>query len=95
MATGMLKNSDADRGFGFIKDERRRLAGYMSRILESYLLRRAVCNLGTKNYNGIFLGLARNLRKEGFSVAWLKELLHAQTAGEGDRRLTRVRLLLQ
>ncbi len=29
-----------------------------------YLLRRAVCNLGTKNYNRIFLGLTRALRKE-------------------------------
>ena len=51
----------------------------MSRILESYLLRRAVCNLGTKNYNRIFLALARNLRKDGFSATRLKELLHAQT----------------
>ena len=55
----------------------------MSRILESYLLRRAVCNLGTKNYNRIFLGLARNLRKDGFSVARLKELLHGQTGDSG------------
>ena len=37
----------------------------ISLILESYLLRRAVCNLGTKNYNRIFLSLTRNLRKEG------------------------------
>ncbi len=51
----------------------------MSRILESYLLRRAVCNLGTKNYNRIFLALARNLRKDGFSAARLKELLRGQT----------------
>ena len=51
----------------------------ISRILESYLLRRAVCNLGTKNYNRIFLGLARNLHKDGFSAARLKELLVAQT----------------
>jgi len=51
----------------------------MSRILESYLLRRAVCNLGTKNYNRIFLALARNLRKDGFSAARLRELLLAQT----------------
>ena len=55
----------------------------MSSILESYLLRRAVCNLGTKNYNRIFLGLARNLRKDGFSAARLKELLHAQTGDSG------------
>jgi hypothetical protein len=29
----------------------------ISRTLESYLVRRAVCNLGTKNYNRIFLSL--------------------------------------
>jgi uncharacterized protein with ParB-like and HNH nuclease domain len=51
----------------------------ISRILESYLLRRAVCNLGTKNYNRIFLALARNLRKDGFSASRLKELLLAQS----------------
>lgn len=55
----------------------------VSRILESYLLRRAVCNLGTKNYNRIFLALARNLRKDGFSATSLKELLHAQTGESG------------
>ena len=54
-----------------------------SRILESYLLRRAVCNLGTKNYNRIFLGLARNLRKDGFSATRLRELLLEQ---KGDSR---------
>lgn len=48
------------------------------RILESYLLRRAVCNLGTKNYNRIFLTITRNLRKDGFSAARLRELLLAQ-----------------
>jgi hypothetical protein len=50
----------------------------ISDILESYLLRRAICNLGTKNYNRIFLSLTRNLRKDGFSAARLKELLLAQ-----------------
>ncbi len=55
----------------------------ISRILESYLLRRAVCNLGTKNYNRIFLSLARNLRKDGFTALRLKELLHTQTGDSG------------
>jgi hypothetical protein len=32
--------------------------------LESYLLRRAVCNLTTKNYNRIFLGLARIVQEK-------------------------------
>ena len=54
-----------------------------SLILESYLLRRAVCNLGTKNYNRIFLGLARNLRKDGFSSTRLRELLLEQTGESG------------
>jgi hypothetical protein len=55
----------------------------ISRTLESYLVRRAVCNLGTKNYNRIFLALARNVRKDGFSIERLKELLHAQTGESG------------
>lgn len=32
--------------------------------LESYLLRRAICGLTTKNYNRIFLSLIRNLRRD-------------------------------
>ncbi len=36
----------------------------ISVTLESYLLRRAVCGLPTKNYNRIFLSLTRFLRKE-------------------------------
>lgn len=51
----------------------------ISSILESYLLRRAVCNLGTKNYNRIFLALTRNLRRDGFSALRLKQLLMAQS----------------
>jgi uncharacterized protein with ParB-like and HNH nuclease domain len=55
----------------------------ISEILESYLLRRAVCNLGTKNYNRVFLTLTRNLRNEGFSAASLKKHLLTQT-GESN-----------
>ena len=44
----------------------------VSDILESYLLRRAVCGLDTKNYNRIFLSLTRNLRREGFSTDGLR-----------------------
>jgi Protein of unknown function (DUF1524)/Protein of unknown function DUF262 len=50
----------------------------ISNILESYLLRRAVCNLTTKNYNRIFLALTRNLRRDGFSAEHLKSLLLGQ-----------------
>jgi hypothetical protein len=55
----------------------------VSRILESYLLRRAVCNLGTKNYNRIFLSLARNLRADGIGSARLRERLLEQTGESG------------
>lgn len=51
----------------------------ISNVLESYLLRRAVCDMGTKNYNRIFLSLTRNLRKDGFSARGLKNALLAQT----------------
>jgi len=37
----------------------------ISTTLESYLLRRAVCGLTTKNYNRIFLLLTRNIRRDG------------------------------
>jgi Protein of unknown function (DUF1524)/Protein of unknown function DUF262 len=50
----------------------------ISDILESYLLRRAVCNLTTKNYNRMFLALTRNLRKEGFTPERVRTLLLAQ-----------------
>lgn len=51
----------------------------ISLILESYLLRRAVCNLGTKNYNRIFLSLTRHLRKDSVSAESLKQALLSQT----------------
>ena len=44
----------------------------ISAILESYLIRRAVCNLGTKNYNRTFLSLTRNMRKDCFTADRLK-----------------------
>ncbi len=55
----------------------------ISGILESYLLRRAVCNLGTKNYNRIFLSLTRNLRKDGFTGSQLKDVLLNQSGESG------------
>ena len=39
----------------------------ISVILESYLLRRAVCGQTTKNYNRVFLTLTRYLRRDGTS----------------------------
>lgn len=47
----------------------------ISVILESYLLRRAVCDLTTKNYNRIFLTLTRSLRRDGPSPANIQKYL--------------------
>jgi len=47
----------------------------IAKILESYLLRRAVCGLSTKNYNRIFLQLTKALRKEGASAQRFTSLL--------------------
>ena len=55
----------------------------ISSYLESYLLRRAVCNLGTKNYNRIFLSLTKNLRKDGFTAENVNKLLLEQTGDSG------------
>lgn len=40
----------------------------VSSMIESFLLRRAVCGLTTKNYNRVFLGLTRALRREGLTA---------------------------
>lgn len=53
-------------------------------ILESYLLRRAVCNLTTKNYNRVFLGLTRNLQKDGFRPDKLRTLLINQSGDSAN-----------
>ena len=53
----------------------------VSATLESYLLRRAVCGLTTKNYNRIFLALTRALRRDGVTPEKLAALL-AEQAGE-------------
>lgn len=56
----------------------------ISTALESYLLRRAVCGLTTKNYNRIFLSLIRNLRREGVTVENLINQLHEQTGESAE-----------
>ena len=56
----------------------------ISIVLESYLFRRAVCNLGTKNYNRIFLALAKNLRRDGFNAENVTKLLLEQTGDSGE-----------
>jgi uncharacterized protein with ParB-like and HNH nuclease domain len=57
---------------------------HISEVLESYLLRRAVCNLSTKNYNRIFLALTRNLRKEGRMTS------HSEKLGSITRCMVRL-----
>lgn len=49
----------------------------------SYVVRRAVCNLTTKNYNNIFLGLARKLRDAGVSAKAVRDYLLAQQGPSG------------
>lgn len=51
----------------------------VSKTLESYLLRRAVCAMNTKNYNRVFLQLTKALRRDGFSLENLKKQLITQT----------------
>ena len=43
--------------------------------LESYLLRRAACNMTTKNYNRVFLTLTRTLRRDGTSPDNIRKYL--------------------
>jgi hypothetical protein len=50
----------------------------VTRVLESYLLRRAVCDQGTKNYNRVFLGLTKAVRRDGASAAVIARQLLEQ-----------------
>lgn len=54
---------------------------FVSRTLEAYLVRRAVCGLTNKNYNRTFLTLTRLLRKEGVSPEKIQEYL-AELTGD-------------
>ena len=56
----------------------------VSTIIESYLLRRAVCNLTAKNYNRIFLVITRHIRRGGFSAEKLRELLQISSADSAE-----------
>ena len=51
----------------------------VSTVLESYLLRRAVCGLTTKNYNRVFLAITRTLRRDGVNPEKLKNYLLEQS----------------
>ena len=56
----------------------------VSTILESYLLRRAVCGLTTKNYNRVFLGLTRTMRREGANPDLLAKQLREQSGDSAE-----------
>ena len=55
----------------------------VSVILESYVLRRAVCDLTRKNYNRVFLSLTRNMRTIGFTASNLRSALLALAGDSG------------
>lgn len=56
----------------------------VSTMLESYLLRRAICGMTTKNYNRVFLGLTRTLRREGSTADNLAKQLRAQSGDSSE-----------
>jgi Protein of unknown function DUF262/Protein of unknown function (DUF1524) len=56
----------------------------ISKVIESYLLRRAVCGLTPKNYNRIFLSLARALRRDDGETAQRLEVYLATLRGESS-----------
>ncbi len=56
----------------------------VSTLLESYLLRRAVCGLTTKNYNRVFLGLTRTVRREGATPEILLKQLREQSGDSAE-----------
>jgi uncharacterized protein with ParB-like and HNH nuclease domain len=60
------------------------LWGQISTTLESYLLRRAVCGLTTKNYNRVFLQLARSVRRDSVPPRELATLLAQQTGESAE-----------
>lgn len=49
----------------------------MLNIIVSYIVRRAICGLVTKNYNNIFLSLLRNLSKDGISLQTFQKSLES------------------
>lgn len=51
----------------------------ISKTLESYLLRRAVCAMSTNNYNRVFLQLTKGLRRDGTSLENLSKQLITQS----------------
>jgi len=56
----------------------------VSIILESYLLRRAVCGFTTKNYNRIFVNLTRNLQQNGATPKNISDYLSSLSGESGE-----------
>jgi hypothetical protein len=56
----------------------------VSKTLQSYVVRRAVCGWPTKNYNRIFLSLTRNLRNDGTVPENLTRRLLEQVGQSGE-----------
>ena len=52
-------------------------------VIESFIVRRAVCDLQTKEYNKFFIEVIARLRKAGPSLQALKDVL---SSGEGETR---------
>lgn len=50
----------------------------ISKLLESYLVRRTICGMTTKNYNRVFLQLSKNLQRDGVTPENLKAQLASQ-----------------
>ena len=55
----------------------------IARIVESYVLRRAVCGEATNNYNRLFLQMTGRLRQSGFTADALAGELAATSEGSG------------
>ncbi len=55
----------------------------ISESMESYLVRRAMCGLTTKNYNRTFLGLTKVLQKDGTSAERINQAL-SEFKGESN-----------
>lgn len=53
------------------------------KVLLSLIVRRAVCDLGSKNYNNLFLSAISNLDKNGWSLENYKSFFLKQTAESG------------
>lgn len=56
----------------------------VTRALQSYLLRRAVCGLTTKNYNRIFLALTRSLRRDALGAQQVISQLKASNVESAE-----------